>query len=185
MQYVWVTRYRTEYRRLEASEQIVWSKQWLIVIATKMHIFINLMAEHGLLCFIAIDTDSIILIRLITTHGTLPIQRTLKPIKTGIMSHTCVFAYTHLSWWRHQMETFSALLAISAGNWPVIGEFPAQRPVTRNLNKRLSKQWWGWWLETPSRPLWRHCNVWGIYSIKWNQSWLVMFVTTLHDLIVI
>ena len=26
------------------------------------------------------------------------------------------------------------------------------------LNKRLSKQSWGWWLETPSRPLWRHCN---------------------------
>ena len=26
------------------------------------------------------------------------------------------------------------------------------------LNKRLSKQWWGWWFETPSRPLWRHCN---------------------------
>ena len=27
------------------------------------------------------------------------------------------------------------------------------------LNKGLSKQWWGWWFETPSRPLWRHCNV--------------------------
>ena len=27
------------------------------------------------------------------------------------------------------------------------------------LNKRLSKQSWGWWLETPSRPLWRNCNV--------------------------
>ena len=26
------------------------------------------------------------------------------------------------------------------------------------LNKRLSKQWYGWWFETPSRPLWRHCN---------------------------
>ena len=26
-------------------------------------------------------------------------------------------------------------------------------------NKRLSKQWWGWWFETPSSPLWRHCNV--------------------------
>ena len=26
------------------------------------------------------------------------------------------------------------------------------------LNKRLSKQWWGWWIETPSCPLWRHCN---------------------------
>ena len=52
------------------------------------------------------------------------------------------------TWWRHQMETFSALLAICAGNSPVPGECPAQRPVTRNfdvffdlrLNKRLSKQ---------------------------------------------
>ena len=29
------------------------------------------------------------------------------------------------SWWRHQMEAFSALLAICAGNSPVTGEFPA------------------------------------------------------------
>ena len=35
------------------------------------------------------------------------------------------------TWWRHQMETFSALLAICAGNSPVHGEFPTQRPVTR------------------------------------------------------
>ena len=26
------------------------------------------------------------------------------------------------------------------------------------LNKRLSKQWWDWWFETPSRQLWRHCK---------------------------
>ena len=26
------------------------------------------------------------------------------------------------------------------------------------LNKRLSKQWWGWWFETQSCPLWRHCS---------------------------
>ena len=32
------------------------------------------------------------------------------------------------------METFSALLAICAGNSPVPGEFPAQRPVTRNFD---------------------------------------------------
>ena len=71
------------------------------------------------------------------------------------------------SWWRHQMETFSALLAICAGNSPVSGEFPAQRPVTPSfdiffdlrLNKRLSKQWWGWWFETLSCPLWRQCTV--------------------------
>ena len=28
------------------------------------------------------------------------------------------------SWWRHQMETFSALLALCEGNSPVTGEFP-------------------------------------------------------------
>ena len=39
----------------------------------------------------------------------------------------------HMKWWRHQMETFSALLAICAGNTLVTGEFPAQRPVTRNF----------------------------------------------------
>ena len=67
----------------------------------------------------------------------------------------------------YQMETFSALLAICAGNSTVPGEFPAQRPVTRSfdvffdlrLNKRLSKQSWGWWFETLSHSLWRHCNV--------------------------
>ena len=71
------------------------------------------------------------------------------------------------TWWRHQMETFSALLAICAENSPVPGEFPAQRSVTRSfdvffdlrLNKRLSKQSWGWWFETLSRQLWRHRNV--------------------------
>ena len=64
-----------------------------------------------------------------------------------------------ISWWRHQMETFAALLAICAGISPVTGEFPAQRPMTRNFdvffdlrpNKRLSKQWWVRWFETPSR----------------------------------
>ena len=69
-------------------------------------------------------------------------------------------------WWRHQMETFSALLALCVGNSPVTGEFPSQRPVTRSLdaffdlrlNKRLSKQSWSWWFETPSRSLWRHDN---------------------------
>ena len=70
------------------------------------------------------------------------------------------------AWWRHQMERFSALLAICAGNLPVPSEFPTQRPVTRSFDvyfdlrhsKWLSKQSWGWWFETPSSPLWRHRN---------------------------
>ena len=52
-----------------------------------------------------------------------------------------------ISWWRHQMETFSALLALCMGNSPVTGEFPSQRPLMRvfdvffdlRLKKRLSK----------------------------------------------
>ena len=54
------------------------------------------------------------------------------------------------------------------GEFTGTGEFPAQRPVTRSfdvffylrLNKRLSKQPWGWWFETPSWSLWRHGNEW-------------------------
>ena len=51
------------------------------------------------------------------------------------------------------METFSALLAICAGNSPVAGDF-----FDLILNKRLSKHSWGWRFETPTRPLWRHCK---------------------------
>ena len=84
-------------------------------------------------------------------------------------------------WWRHQMETFSALLAICAGNSPVTGEFPAQRPATQSfdvffdlrLNKRLSKQSWGWWFETLSQPLWRHRN-----ALKISQQWLQVHQAT-------
>ena len=38
--------------------------------------------------------------------------------------------YFDSAWWRHQMETFSALLALCEGNPPVTGGFPSQRPVT-------------------------------------------------------
>ena len=65
------------------------------------------------------------------------------------------------------METFFALLALCAGNLPVTGEFPTQMPVTRSFdaffdmhpNKRFSKQSGRQWFETPSRSIWRHCNV--------------------------
>ena len=74
----------------------------------------------------------------------------------------CILLVPNYTWWRHQMETFSALLAICAGNSP--GN--SQRPVTRSfdvffgllLNKRLSEQSWGWWFETLWHPLWRLRN---------------------------
>ena len=97
------------------------------------------------------------------------------------------------SWWRHQMETLSALLALCVGNSPVPGEFPLQRPVTRSFdvffdmrpNKRLSKQSWGWWFETPLHPLWRHCNVCYLTSVltfHYERSYYAITLTTLNHL---
>ena len=69
-------------------------------------------------------------------------------------------------WWRHQMETFSVLLALCAGKSLVTCEFPSQRPVTWSFDiffdlclvKRLSKHSRRRWIETPSRSLRRHCK---------------------------
>ena len=60
----------------------------------------------------------------------------------------------------------------------VTGEFPTPRPVTHSfdlffdlrLYKQLSKQSWGWWFETSSRPLWRHCNVFGKFPCLMPQQ---------------
>ena len=76
---------------------------------------------------------------------------------TGITKDICIklwgainrwSSYAKLWWWRHQMETFSASLALCAGNSAITGEIPSQRPVMWSfgvffelcLNKRLSKQ---------------------------------------------
>ena len=62
--------------------------------------------------------------------------------------------------WRHQMETFSALLALCAGNSPGTPP-PPERPVTRCFDVFVDLAWmnsWDWWFETPSCPLWRHYN---------------------------
>ena len=44
------------------------------------------------------------------------------------------------------MDTFSVLLAICAGNSPITGEFPVQRPATRNSDVFLICVWINGWL---------------------------------------
>ena len=113
----------------------------------------------------------------------LPITIT-PPFKDCLKAFEVTAAKRGSPWWRHQMETFSALLAICAGNSPVPGEFPAQRPVTRSfdvffdlrLNKRLSKQSRGWWFETLSRPLWCHCNAQQISDVRCSALSLVFHI---------
>ena len=69
--------------------------------------------------------------------------------------------------WRCQMETTSSNGNIFRVTGPLCGEFFAQKPVTRGfdvffdlrMDKRLSKQSWGYRFQTSTRPLLRHCNV--------------------------
>ena len=100
---------------------------------------------------------------------------------------------SNISWWRHEIETFSASLALCERKPPVTGGFHSQRPVMRSfdvsidvlLNKRLSKQLRRWGFQTPSQSLWRQCNKkmffvlkrgpgsvfprhWHIKEIKWK-----------------
>ena len=82
--------------------------------------------------------------------------------------------------WKH----FPCYCAICAGNSPVPGEFPTQRPVRRSfdvffdlrLNKRLSKQSWGRWFETLSRPLWRHRNDKYILQVRIRHGYRGFYV---------
>ena len=69
------------------------------------------------------------------------------------------------------METFSELLALCAGihQWiPRTKASDAELWCFPRLNKRLNKQSWGWWFETPSLSLWRHCNVFIWWAVQFN-----------------
>ena len=91
-------------------------------------------------------------------------------------------------------KAISFMMTSSKGNifrvtGPLRGEFTGPRwiPHTKasdaelwcffdlRPNKRLSKQWWGWWFETLSSPLWRHCNVEEycslMFVLEWHTFW--------------
>ena len=53
-----------------------------------------------------------------------------------------VHSHSISAWWRHQMETFSALLALCAGNSPATGVFSSQRPVMRSFHVFLDLTLW-------------------------------------------
>ena len=74
------------------------------------------------------------------------------------------------TWWRHQMETVSALLAICAGNSSVTGEFPTQRPVTRSFDVFLMLicDWINVWVNNRGAGvLRRHRAHYDVIVIKW------------------
>ena len=109
----------------------------------------------------------------------------LQSIQFAYIAASCVQVKRY-SWWRHQ--TFSALLDLCEGNSPVTGEFSSQRPMTLSFdiffdlrpNKRLSKPSRHQLFETPSRSLWRHCNVHSDVQnspliVIYNDSWCTRY----------
>ena len=94
-------------------------------------------------------------------------------IVSSYISQYCVTTINQsvIERWQNMMTSSNGNIFRVTG--PLCGEFTGprwiprtQRPVTRSFdvfcdlrfNKRLSKQSWGWWFETLSRPLWRHRN---------------------------
>ena len=76
-------------------------------------------------------------------------------------------------WWRHQMETFSALLALCAVNSPVTGEYPSQRLWRGTLMFSLICAWTNGWVNTRDASDFRrhhtHCDV--TVMQWWIQYW--------------
>ena len=78
---------------------------------------------------------------------------------------------------------------------PLCGEFTGHRwmPHTEasdaelwcffdlRLNKRLSKQSWGWWSETPSRSLWRHSNGRVFLICHSKDRWYLYWIYRVND----
>ena len=74
------------------------------------------------------------------------------------------------SWWRHQMETFSALLALCAGNSPVTGEFPHKGQWRGALMFTLICVWINYWAKNrEAGDLRRHRAHYGVtVMLQWH-----------------
>ena len=111
----------------------------------------------------------------VTRYSTLSIYR-------GHISLTISHKTLHCSRARSMMTSSNGnifrVTGPLCGEFTGPGEFPTQRPVMRSfdvffdlrLNKRLSKQAWGWWFETLSWSLWRHCNA-GASFVSAMSGW--------------
>ena len=110
-----------------------------------------------------------IMVELFLLHLNTPISKvwgSVSQAQCTLMAGIVRWQFPSLSsttWWRHQMETFSALLAICAGNSPVPGEFPTQRPGMRSLMFSLICIWINGWVNNGEAGDLRrhraHCDV--------------------------
>ena len=85
-------------------------------------------------------------------------------------------------WRRHQMETFSELLDLCAGNWLVTGEFPSQRPVTRSFDVFFICAWINDWVNNrDTGDLRRHRAHYYVNVMNWMRIKLLQWHTSWHS----
>ena len=92
--------------------------------------------------------------------------------------------------WKHFPRYWPLVRGIHRPRWiPRTKASDAELWCFLHLNKRLSKQSWGWWFETPSCSLWRHMtiivkkishavdgdNIWKHYEIFWEKLHIVFW----------
>ena len=94
---------------------------------------------------------------LILNHGENPAMETIGLTHWGQVTHICV----SLSY-----------ASISSDNGLLPCQCQAIDLFDLRLNKRLSKQSWGWWFDMRSCSLWRHCNDQG-HCCSWRMTLLV------------
>ena len=101
---------------------------------------------------------------------------------TVIVMWSCnVFSFVSLTTitWHYMMTSSNGnIYPVTGPLWPVISRHKGRWrealvfSFDLRLNKRLSKQSWGWWFVKPLRPLWRHCNDKGYIVTSWHGKYL-------------
>ena len=91
-----------------------------------------------------------------------------------------------IPWWRHQMETFSAILALCEGNPLVIGGFPSQKTTTRRFDVSAVCAWTYSSLNNRNAgDLRRHRARYDVFVMHWNiwyrKTPQAIEITPLHD----
>ena len=100
-------------------------------------------------------------------------------------SHSCMTSITTVKSFWNFAQIMAMALHDDVIKWK---QFPRYWPLMPSFdvffdlypNKRLRKQSWGWWFETLSRPLWRHCNDRPPCKIlKWFIEWEIRYEQTI------
>ena len=87
------------------------------------------------------------------------------------------FEWNKRAWWRHQIETFSALLALCKGNSPATGEYPSQRLVTQSFDVffdlHLNQHINSWANNWDAGDLRRHRAHYDVIIMDWRR-WMIL-----------